>query len=149
VQAPRQLVATLSGRGTASFATHVGTADALKFGVANPAPLETPDPLTASTHLVQSTIELARAELRLALTRTGGLLTRVFGLLIAVAVAMPFLQVTLVLLALTPMLGALDVPQVALIGVGVPFGVSAVAGVFLFRAARSLTRELKQLSRGE
>jgi hypothetical protein len=119
--------------------------------VANPVLFDQPtnDPLAASTRLVQSTIELARAELRLALTRTGVLLHRAFVVLIAVAIAMPFVQVTLALLALAPLLGAVETPLVALLAVGIPCLVSAVAGLFLYRTARSLTRDLQQLSRGE
>jgi predicted benzoate:H+ symporter BenE len=77
------------------------------------------------------------------------LLTRAFGVVVAVAIAMPFVQVTLALLALAPLIGALETPGVALLAVGIPLAFSAVAGIFLYRAARSLRRDLKQLSRGE
>lgn len=119
--------------------------------VANPVRSEPPptDPLTASTRLVQSTIELARAELRLALTRAGVLLQRVFVVLIAITIAMPFVQVTLALLAFAPLLGVLETPRIALLAVGIPLLVSTVAGICLYRAARSLTRDLQQLSKGE
>jgi hypothetical protein len=119
--------------------------------VASPASLEQPltDPVSASARLIQSTVELARAELRLALTRAGVLFSRAFAVVVAVAIAMPFLQVTLVLLALAPLLGSLKSPLVALLAVGIPLAVSVVAGIFLYRAASSLKRDFERLSRGE
>jgi hypothetical protein len=121
------------------------------FAVATPAVLDQPatDPIAASTRLLESTIELARAELRLALTRAGVLFTRAFGVLIAVAIAMPFVQVTLALVALAPLLGALKSLELALLAAGIPLVISAIAGLFLYRATRSLTRDLQQISRGE
>jgi len=119
--------------------------------VASPASLEQPltDPVSASARLIQSTVELARAELRLALTRAGVLLSRAFAVVVAVAIAMPFVQVTLVLLALAPLLGSLKSPLVALLAVGIPLAASVLAGIFLYRAARSLKRDFERLSRGE
>jgi hypothetical protein len=123
----------------------------LDHGVANPAPLETSalDPIAASTRVIESAVGLARAELKLALARTGMLLGRAFSVLVAVAIAMPFVQVTLALLALSPLIGALENPLLAVLAVAIPLAVSGVAALFLHRAIRALLRDLQELSRGE
>jgi hypothetical protein len=123
----------------------------LDHAVANPAPLETSalDPIAASTRVIESAVGLARAELKLALARTGVLLGRAFSVLVAVAIAMPFVQVTLALLALSPLIGALENPLLAVLAVAIPLAVSGVAAFFLHRAIRALLRDLQELSRGE
>ncbi|HEY3497269.1 MAG TPA: hypothetical protein VGK73_21380 [Polyangiaceae bacterium] len=119
--------------------------------MASPAPREPAslDPLAASTRVVESAVELARAELRLALTRTGVLAARAFGVLVVVAIAMPFVQVTLALLALAPLIGALKSPFYAVLAVAIPLLISGLSAVFLVRAVRALKRDWKALARGE
>ena len=107
------------------------------------------DPVAASTRVVESAIELARAELRLALTRAGVLTARGFAVVVAIAIAMPFVQVTLALLALAPLIGVIKSPIYAVLAVVIPLVISGIAAFFLYRAVRALARDWKDMARGE
>lgn len=99
--------------------------------------------------MVESAIGLARAELRLLVTRVNVVAARLLVVTLTAAVALPLLQVAVALLALSPLIGALRGAEFAVFAVGLSLPIAAISMYFVVRAARSLARELEQLTRGE
>lgn len=96
------------------------------------------DPAAASARLIESAIELARAEAKLALTHTRALVVRAVIAILAVLIAISFAHAALVTIALSPLLLAADHP-LALIGALAPSLLfTAIAAYVAYRTIKNL-----------
>jgi hypothetical protein len=98
----------------------------------------TRDPAAASARLIESTIELGRAEAKLALTHARGLLTRAVIAILAVLVAISFAHAALVTIALSPLLIAADHPVALLVALGPSLLFTAIAAFVAYRSIKNL-----------
>ena len=98
----------------------------------------TRDPALASTRLIESAIELARAEAKLALTHARGLLVRAVIALLAVLIAISFAHAALIIIALSPLMIAADHPIAFVVALGPALLLTAIAGYIAFRTFKNL-----------
>jgi hypothetical protein len=96
------------------------------------------DPAAASARLIESAIELARAEVKLALTHARGLVTRAVVALLAVLVAISFAHAALVILALSPLLVAADHAVALVVALGPSLVFTAIAALIAYRTIKNL-----------
>jgi hypothetical protein len=98
----------------------------------------TRDPAAASARLIESAIELARAEAKLALTHARGLVTRAVVAILAVLIAMSFAHAALVSIALSPLLIAANHPLALVLALGPSLIFTAIAGFIAYRTIKNL-----------
>jgi hypothetical protein len=149
VQGPSQPAVDLVRLGGPDAGTFGAPAPTIVVNPASSLGEPTLDPVAASARVVESAIELARAEARLVMTRISVVGKGLVSVLIAAAIALPLLQVTVLLLAISPIIGAERGVEHALLAVGISLPGSVISAYLAIRAARSLARDLEHLSRGE
>jgi hypothetical protein len=96
------------------------------------------DPAAASARLIESAIELARAEAKLALAHARGLLTRAVIAILAVLIAISFAHAALVIIALSPLLIAADHPIALVVALGPSLVFTAIAAFVAYRTIKHL-----------
>jgi ABC-type nickel/cobalt efflux system permease component RcnA len=108
-----------------------------------------PDPALAAVRVVESAVDLARAEARLVLARSRAVVVATVSALLAVLMATSAAQVALLLVALSPILLMSGSPT----AFGLAFAFSVVVtilGIYLaFRALRRLRNEAETAAERE
>lgn len=92
----------------------------------------TGDAVRASLAVVEGAIELARAEAKLALLQAKTSVTSAFVVLLCVITAVSFLELTLILIAVSPLYAALDAgpsTRPLLISLGISVGLVVASGL--------------------
>jgi hypothetical protein len=90
------------------------------------------DAVRASVAVVEGAIELARAEAKLALLQARTSVTSAFVVLLCVITAVSFLELTLILIAISPLYAALDAgpsSRPLLISLGISVGLVVASGL--------------------
>jgi len=90
--------------------------------------------------VIESALDLARAEATLALLHVRDVAVRSIALLVATIVAVAFAQVALVLAVLIPVLRSLMAPSSVLLAVGAPAAISLLAAGLALKTFRGLRR---------
>lgn len=96
------------------------------------------DPAAATANVVESAIELARAEARLVLTHARNVAIRAVTALLAVLIASSFAQVVLILLALSPLLVATSSLALVLAAFVPSVACTLIGAYVAFRAWKAL-----------